>query len=106
LYQRVNIINCRDFYFNVEGEGESSKLDDNKVYINNYYWTSLCFAIVQDNIVRNDDNKSLDIEEQLVDGGDISAVEQTAEKINKVAGDVEDDNASTAMPGMIHTYIL
>lgn len=75
-------------------------------YINSYYWTLLCFAIVQDN-VRIDDNKSLDIEEQLVDtGDDFSAVEKTAEKFNKVAGDVEDDSASTAMPGMIYTYIL
>lgn len=55
-------------------------------------------TLLQDNIVRNDDNKSLDIKEQLVDAGDISAVEQTTEKINKVAGDVEDDSASTAMP--------
>jgi len=49
----------------------------------------------------------LDIEEQLVDAGDdLSAVEKTAEKINKVTGDVENDSASTVMPGIIYMYIL
>jgi len=49
----------------------------------------------------------LDIEEQLVDAGDdLSAVEKTVDKINKVVCDVEDDSASTTMPGMIYTYIL
>lgn len=97
----VWILLILDFYSKVEGEGESLKLDGNKVYINSYYWTFLCFVIVQDNVVKiDDDNKSLDIEEQLVDAGDdLSAVEKTAEKINKVAGDVEDDSASTAIPG-------
>lgn len=45
----------------------------------------------------------MDIEDKFIDAGDdLSAVEKTAEKINKVSGDVENDSTSTAMPGIIY----
>uniref|UniRef100_A0A2H8TQ80 ATP-binding cassette sub-family F member 1 n=1 Tax=Melanaphis sacchari TaxID=742174 RepID=A0A2H8TQ80_9HEMI len=60
-------------------------------------------ALVQENIVKIDyDNKSLDIVvEQSVDvNDDLTAVEKIEEKVEKIAGDIDDDSAPTAMPAI------